>query len=792
METEEWVLQLDALDLSDLPSVGGKNASLGEMIGKLAGEGVRVPGGFATTASAYRRFVAENELEPLLRRELGALASRKQSLHATGSAIREAFRAGKFPAAIAEAIRAGYRDLARSVGEDRVAVAVRSSATAEDLPEASFAGQQETYLNVRGEDDLLEACRNCYASLFTDRAISYREANGYDPLEVALSVGVQQMIRADQGGAGVLFSLDTETGFPDLVILEAAWGLGENVVKGTVNPDEYRIFKPLLGDAGKRPIVGKKLGSKERMLVYQSGGRATTRNRATPRAKRERFVLSDDEILQLARWAVAVEQHYGKPMDMEWGRDGEDGPLYLLQARPETVQSRRQATTLHRCRLTEAGGTVRVEGLAIGERIATGRVRVLESPDELDRFEEGEVLVAERTDPDWVPLMKKAAAIVTDHGGRTSHAAIVSRELGVTAVIGTGQATAELADGEEVTVSCAEGETGRVYAGRLAYEEEEVDLRSLPRPPVDILLNLASPGAAFRWWRLPVQGVGLARMEFIINSLIQAHPMALLHPDRVEKAGEREQIARLIRGHPDGPSYFVDHLSRGLAAIAASRYPQRVIVRLSDFKTNEYAGLLGGSAFEPAEENPMLGFRGASRYYSEEYREGFALECAALRRAREELGFRNLAVMIPFARTPEEVDRVLAVMAEEGLVRGEQDLRVYLMCEIPSNVFRAEEFARRVDGFSIGSNDLTQLILGVDRDSDRLSGLFRESDEAVKRAIREVIREAHRAGITVGICGQAPSDDPEFAAFLVEAGIDSLSLNPDSVVKVMRRLGGDS
>jgi len=772
--------------MDDVAQVGGKNASLGEMIQQLSERDIRIPGGFATTAKAYRRFVEDNGIKDVLDEELKALHDETRSLDTVGERIRKAFRRSEFPEEIADAIRKAYRDLCDHSDTEEVSVAVRSSATAEDLPDASFAGQQETYLNVTGEDDLLDACRDCYASLFTDRAIAYREEKDFDHLKVALSVGVQRMIRADKGGAGVMFSIDTETGFPDVVVIDAAWGLGENVVQGSVTPDEYRVFKPLLDHDDLRPLLQKQLGAKEKMMVYAKGGKQTTRNKETPKTKRRSFVLSDDEILQLARWAARIEEHYGKPMDMEWGRDGEDGPLYILQARPETVQSQKESSSLKRYRLKERGD-VRVEGLSIGAGISSGKVKCLDSPDRQDEFEEGDVLVTDMTDPDWVPIMKKAAAIVTDHGGRTSHAAIVSRELGATAVVGAGDATDILTDGDEVTVSCAEGETGFIYDGLLDFEEKDIDLDALPEAPVDIMMNLATPGSAFRWWRLPAKGVGLARMEFIINNLIRVHPMALLHPNRVPNE-VRHEIKQLTRGYDSSEEYFVETLARGLASIGASQYPEKVIVRLSDFKTNEYADLLGGTTFEPQEENPMLGFRGAARYTHERYREGFALECRAVRRARRKIGLDNIAVMIPFARTPEEVDRVLDAMEKEGLKRGEENLEVYLMCEIPSNVLLADQFAQRVDGFSIGSNDLTQLVLGVDRDSDLLADLFDEQHEAVKRAIRDVIHTAHEHDTKVGICGQAPSDYPEFAAFLVENGIDTMSLNPDSVVEVIETL----
>jgi len=781
------ILWFSDLDRSTVDQVGGKNASLGEMIRSLKEEGVRVPEGFATTADAYREYIAANDIEARLRARLDALNRGEKTLHQAGTAIRRLFLEGEFPEAIRDAIADAYRELSRRMGTDEVAVAVRSSATAEDLPEASFAGQQETFLNVRGERQLLDACRRCYASLFTDRAISYRENNGFDHLEVALSVGVQKMVRADLAGSGVMFSIDTETGFPGVAVINAAWGLGENVVQGAVNPDKYLVFKPLLGDGRYRPIIEKTLGEKAKKMVYAEGGSGRTKNVNATRRERESFVLGDDEILELGRWAAIVERHYGRAMDMEWAKDGGDGALYMVQARPETVQSTREAALLKSYRLKQSGRRL-LTGAAIGEAIAAGKACVIKDADEIDRFTDGAILVTEMTDPDWVPIMRKAAGIITDHGGTTSHAAIVSRELGVPAIVGTGHGTEELHDGQAITLSCAEGDEGYVYEGILAFEEKELNLEDIPKTRTPIMVNMASPAAAFRWWRLPARGVGLARMEFIINDIIKVHPMALVRFEQVEDRAVRRRIEQLTRGFADKALYFVDHLARGIAKIAAPHHPNPVIVRLSDFKSNEYAHLIGGAAFEPKEENPMLGLRGASRYYSDRYREGFALECRALRQVREEIGLENVIVMVPFCRTPKEADRVLEVMAEHGLKRGESSLQVYMMCEIPSNVVLAEAFAERFDGFSIGSNDLTQLVLGADRDSDEIAPLFDERDEAVKQMIREVIRKAHASGIKVGICGQAPSNYPEFAEFLVEEGIDTMSLNPDSFIEVARHV----
>ncbi|MCW8193497.1 phosphoenolpyruvate synthase [Proteobacteria bacterium 005FR1] len=781
MAGSAYVRWFEDLGNHDVESVGGKNASLGELIRSLRSEGVQVPGGFATTAQAYRAFLEHNQLSDVLREQIAQLSQDEKSLKQVGETVRRAFRRAEFPDDIAAEIRNAYAELSQRNSTDSVAVAVRSSATAEDLPEASFAGQQETYLNIRGADELLSACRDCYASLFTNRAINYRQERGFDHLKVALSVGIQKMVQADKAGAGVMFSLDTDSGFPDLVVINANWGLGETVVQGSVSPDEYRVFKPRLDEPDLMPIIAKSVGGKEKKMIYASGGKHTTRTVDTPAAERRKYVLSDPEIITLARWAKSIEKHYGKPMDMEWAKDGDTGELFCVQARPETVHSRQQPKSLKSYRLKEHPKAL-LTGAAIGQAIATGRVKVLQDPSEMDRFETGDILVTGRTDPDWGPIMKRAAAIVTDHGGRTSHAAIVSRELGVPAVVGTNTATSLLKDGQEVTVSCAEGSEARIYDGRLDFEERDIDLSDFGELPVKLMINLAAPAAAFRWWRLPVNGVGLARMEFIISDVIKIHPLALSRFDQLEDKDARRQIEQMTAGYDDKTEYFVEHLARGVAAIAASQYPDPVIVRMSDFKTNEYAELIGGKQFEPREENPMLGFRGASRYYSERYKDGFALECRAVKRAREQLGLNNLVVMIPFVRTPEEADRVLETMAAHDLKRGELGLEVYMMCEIPSNVFLAEQFARRFDGLSIGSNDLTQLTLGVDRDSEELRSLFDERNEAVKRAIAQVIEKAHDAGCKVGICGQAPSDYPDFARFLIEHAIDSISLNPDSVL----------
>jgi len=781
------VVWLGDLDRGRVAEVGGKNASLGEMLRHLAGAGIHVPDGFATTAEAYWRFVDANDLRERIAGTLEDLKRGRLPLARAGRALRRLFTDGAIPPELAEAVAAAYRRLGERIGRRDPDVAVRSSATAEDLPEASFAGQQESFLNVRGERALLRACRRCLASLFTDRAIVYRETHGFDHLKVALSVGVQRMVRADRGAAGVMFSIDTETGFPRVVLINAAWGLGETVVQGTVNPDEYMVFKPLLVDPARRPIVHRALGAKARKLVYARGRGRPTRLVPTTRRERAAWALDEAAILQLARWAVAIEAHYGRPMDMEWARDGATGEIFIVQARPETVEARRQAAAFQTYRLTRKGKRL-LSGLAIGDAVAMGAACVLRDASEIDRFVDDAVLVTGMTDPDWVPIMKRAAAIVTDHGGRTSHAAIVSRELGLPAIVGTGRATRLLRDGQAVTVSCAEGSEGFVYEGRADVEVRALELRDIPTTRTRVMLNLANPAAALRWWRLPADGVGLARMEFIISVHVKVHPMALVRFDRVRDRRARRRIEALTRGYRDKPRFFVDALADGIARIAAAHHPRPVIVRTSDFKTNEYAALIGGRPFEPEEENPMLGWRGASRYASEGYREGFALECQAIRRVREEMGLANVIVMIPFCRTLEEADRTLGAMAAQGLRRGEGGLEVYVMCEIPSNVILAEEFAERFDGFSIGSNDLTQLTLGVDRDSARLAGLFDEENPAVTRLIEQVIRTAHARGRKVGLCGQAPSDRPRFARFLVRAGIDSISVTPDSFIQVKQHV----
>jgi pyruvate,water dikinase len=785
----DYVLGFDALRRGDVALVGGKNSSLGEMIRELGAAGVRVPPGFATTATAFRRFLADNELEALIAEAAGDLEAGRAALPEVGERIRKAIDRGTWPEDVAEAIAAGYARLCAEHGAD-IPVAARSSATAEDLPEASFAGQQETYLNVSGLPALLDACRSCYASLYTDRAIAYRRAQGFGQTEVALSVGVQLMVRSDTGGSGVMFSIDTESGFREVVVIDAAWGLGETVVQGSVDPDGYQVFKPFLDDPGLSPVIERRRGAKETKMVLSNSedGRTATRIVPTSRAERQGYVLSHAEILDLARQAVSIERHYGGPMDMEWARDGETGELWIVQARPETVQSRAQ-DRLRSYSVTGAG-RVLSRGLSVGGAAVAGEICLIERAADIGRFRDGAILVTGTTDPDWVPVMGRAAGIITDHGGRTSHAAIVRRELGVPAVVGTGDATHVLHDAQEVTLDCSGGEEGTVHEGLAEIEVEEIAPDALPDTRTKVMLNVANPSSAFRWWRLPAQGVGLARMEFVVTSFVRAHPMALLDPSALGDDPARAEVEALIAGHSDGAEFFVERLSTGLARIAALAHPHPCTVRMSDFKSNEYADLLGGRRFEPVEENPMIGLRGASRYYDIAYQEAFALECRAIRRLRGELGFSNVRVMIPFCRTVEEADRVLKVMADAGLERGRDGLEVWMMCEVPSNVVRAREFAERFDGFSIGSNDLTQLTLGVDRDAEGLAALFRENDPAVMWMIEHVIAEAHAAGTPVGFCGQAPSNDPDYARRLVAAGVDSVSVTPDAFVAVKAAIAG--
>ena len=794
MNPPSLIKWFEEITIDDIPLVGGKNASLGEMARELADKGVRVPPGFAITARAYRHFLRENKLQEFIHDTLADLDTRDTAnLSERGLAVREAILGASLSEDLQRQVAAAYQKLQ---GDQALApaVAVRSSATAEDLPEASFAGQQESYLNVQGIAAVWDACKRCFASLFTDRAISYRVDKGFDHDEVALSIGIQQMVRSDLASSGVIFTIDPETGFRSAVIINAAYGLGENVVKGFVTPDEFCIFKPTL-KSGFRPLLKKTLGSKEFKLIYQESGGETLQNKAVAPTDQAQFSLTDDEVLQLARWACVVEDHYstkrGKPtpMDLEWAKDGNSGELFILQARPETVQSHKDPDVIETYHLSQRG-RVLARGRSVGAKIASGRVRVIQDPRLIGEFQQGEILVTDKTDPDWQPLMKKAAAIITRRGGRTCHAAIVSRELGVPAIVGTEHGLDALTDGQIVTVSCAEGDTGFIYEGKVPFEVTHTDLKGLPRPATQLMLNLANPDEAFSLSFLPNDGVGLARMEFIINQHIKIHPLALVNFDTLADPEAKATIAQLTEGHADKPAFFVERLSQGIAMLAAAFYPKEVILRLSDFKTNEYAHLIGGKAYEPVEENPMLGFRGASRYYHPLYQDGFALECQSVRKVRDEMGLTNLKLMIPFCRTVEEGLKVQAEMAKHGLRRGENGLEIYGMCEIPSNVILAAEFCEIFDGFSIGSNDLTQLILGVDRDSEIVAPIFDERNEAVKIMIAQVIAVCRAKGRKIGICGQAPSDYPDFAAFLIEQGIDSISLSPDTVLKTLQAIQG--
>ncbi len=781
------------LGIADVGLVGGKNASLGEMYRELTPQGIRIPNGFAVTAESYRYFLRVGGLSERLRAALQGLDTRNlPNLAERGRRLREAILATPFPEDLRQEIVEGYAALCREY-DPETDTAVRSSATAEDLPTASFAGQQESFLNVRGERALLDACRQCFASLFTDRAISYRVDRGFDHFAVALSIGVQKMVRSDLSAAGVLFTLDTESGFPDVVLINSAYGLGESVVKGRVDPDEFLVFKPTLKQ-GFRPILKRTVGAKQEKLIYATRGGRSTRSVPVPLEDRERLSLTDDEVLTLTRWGCLIEDHYSAkagrpvPMDVEWAKDGQTGELFILQARPETVHAlAHKATTLEVYQL-QGRGPLLLRGRSVGQKIGAGPVRVVKNVEELQDFQPGEVLVADMTDPDWEPTMKMAAAIVTNRGGRTCHAAIVSREIGVPCVVGTEKATALLRSGQDVTASCAQGEVGLVYDGALAFARHTLDLGGLTRPRTRVMMNVGNPDQAFTLAFLPNDGVGLARIEFIISGAIQVHPLALTRFDALPDGPVKQRVAALTRHYPDKPAYFVDRLAEGVGQIAAAFYPKDVIVRLSDFKTNEYAGLLGGEAFEPKEENPMIGFRGASRYYDERYREGFLLECRAMTKVREQMGLTNVKLMVPFCRTVEEGRKVLNVMADAGLRRGDNGLEVYVMCEIPANVILTEEFAEIFDGFSIGSNDLTQLTLGLDRDSEIVAHLFDERNPAVMRLVKDVIRRARACGRKIGICGQAPSDYPEFARFLVACGIDSISLNPDTVLKTSQEI----
>lgn len=784
------ILWLNQITSEDIDLVGGKTASLGEMYKDLTSKGIRIPNAFAITAKAYQDHLQEHNLKEPLQELLNELSVDKpEDVNQKAYWARQLILDCPLPKKLESSIRAAYKQLSLSFNDTATDVAVRSSATAEDLPGASFAGQQETYLNIRGETQLLDACRKCFASLFTERAILYRNKFGFDHMKVSLSICVQKMVRSDLASAGVMFTIDTESGFANSILISASYGLGESVVQGTVNPDEYYVFKPTL-QKNFKPILRKELGTKEYKIIYDTNGEKQIKSVPVSVDDREKFVLSDEDILELSHWGALVEDHYTQknghptPMDLEWAKDGNDGKLYIVQARPETVQSGKITKTLTEYHLQEKS-TPLIYGHSVGNKIGQGKVRIIKNLSDRYLLQPGEILVTEKTDPDWESVMKNASAIITTSGSRTCHAAIISRELGIPAVVGAIGATTILVTGEEVTVSCAEGEIGNVYEGLLKFTTTNIDLQKLPHTKTKIMLNIADPTKAMSLSFLPVDGVGLARLEFIINNHVKVHPMALINFEKLTNHEAKSKIQSLTKNYADKKSYFVDKLAEGISLIAAAFYPKDVILRFSDFKTNEYSHLLGGSEFEPKEENPMLGFRGASRYYHPNYRQGFALECQAVKKVREQMGLTNLKVMIPFCRTPQEGIKVLEEMKANKLIRGENGLEVYVMCEIPSNVILADQFAEIFDGFSIGSNDLTQLVLGVDRDSAILTSSFNEKDPAVLSMISQVIKNAKRKGRKIGICGQAPSDYPEFAAFLVKEGIDSISLNSDAILKTI-------
>jgi len=776
-KNKKFILWFNQIGIKDVPLVGGKNASLGEMYRHLTQKGIIVPNGFTITSAAYHYFLKKADIRKRIQQILVGLNTHNlKNLMDRGAKVRQTILKASLPKYLEQLIVRGYRKLEQQYGRN-CGVAVRSSATAEDLPDASFAGQQETFLNIRGEQALLKACKKCFASLFTNRAISYREDKGFDHFKIGLSIGVQKMVKSLC--SGVMFSVDTETGFKNTVLIDGSWGLGENIVQGNVTPDEFYVFKPTLGKY--KPILTKKLGAKEVKMIY-STGEHPTKNIKTTQAERDSYVLSDKEILHLAKWAVIVENHYKKPMDMEWAKDSVTKKLYMLQARPETVQSQKDWSMLEEYQLRRKGRVI-VSGSPVGARIGAGQAHIILETSKIKEFKKGEVLVTDMTDPDWEPIMKIASAIVTNRGGRTCHAAIISRELGIPCIVGSGNATRKIKNGQKVTVSCAEGEEGFVYEGILPFRVKKTDLKRIKRPRTKIMMNVGTPELAFSESFIPNDGVGLAREEFIISGYIKIHPLALINYPRLKDKKAVKVIGELTKLYKDKKQYFIDKLASGVAIIAAAYYPKDVIVRLSDFKTNEYANLIGGREFEPKEDNPMIGWRGASRYYDEKYKAGFVLECKALKKVRDELGLTNVKVMIPFCRTVEEGKKVIAEMAKNGLKRHERGLDVYVMCEIPSNVILADEFAKIFDGFSIGSNDLTQLTLGVDRDSELVAHIYNERNEAVKRLLRQVIRTAKQYKRKIGICGQAPSDFPDFAQFLAREKIDSISLNPDTVIK---------
>ena len=789
----KFIKKFEDLRITDTPTVGGKNASLGQMISQLSAKGVTIPTGFAVTAQAYWHYLDHNNLREPIKKVMTALTDHQdiRQLQKVGHEIRSLIEQGAMPDDLAQEISQAYQELCKQYGQENLDVAVRSSATAEDLPTASFAGQQETFLNVRGDERLIESCKKCMASLFTDRAIVDRIEQGFDHFQVALSVGVQKMVRADKASAGVAFSLDTETGFKDVVMIESSYGLGETIVKGLVVPDEFFVHKPTFAK-GFSSIIKKQLGKKKIKLIYDD----PLKQVEVPENEQQLFSLTDKEILELVKATVTIEDHYTQlkgswaPMDVEWAKDGVDGKLYILQARPETVHATKVGTTFEQYALKEKAPQPLLTGQSIGQKIATGVARVIKDVKDIVAVQEGDILVTQMTDPDWVPAMKKAAGIITERGGRTCHAAIVSRELGVPAIIGASLATTKIKTGQKITLDCSKGKTGFIYDGALKFETQTIELEKIPKLPVELLVNIADPDRAFTVSMLPVGGVGLARLEFIINNAIKIHPMALLQPEKVEDAAVKKQIDELTVGYTDKKDFFIDSLSQGIAMIAAGFYPRPVIVRLSDFKTNEYRNLIGGAYFEPVEENPMLGFRGASRYQHELYKDAFALECAALKKVRDGMGLTNVKIMVPFVRTTQEAEGVLNEMKRHGLQQGENNLEIIMMCEIPSNVVLIDEFSKQFDGFSIGSNDLTQLTLGVDRDSELLADIFDERDPAVKKMLRMAIEGAQKNKRPIGICGQAPSDFPELAEFLMEIGINSISLNPDSVLPFLMRNGG--
>ena len=777
---KKYIKHFDEIGIQDIPQVGGKNASLGEMYNKLTSQGLKVPNGFTTTSDAYWNFLDENSLRKPLQIALAQLDTENYyNLNEIGAKARKMILGGKLPSDLSRKIIEAYQNLYK---KEQFAVAVRSSATAEDLPDASFAGQHDTFLNIKGRAAILKAVKKCFASLYTNRAIKYREEKGFKHDEIALSVGVQKMVRADMGCSGVGFTIEPESGFENVILLSGVWGLGENIVQGTVNPDEYYIFKPGL-ELGKYPIIQKKMGDKKLTMIYEESKKETpTVNIHTPLLRQRQFVLSDEEIITLAQWASVIEKHYQKPMDIEWAKDGLTNELYIIQARPETVHQSKNKKLHIQYKLQEKG-KVLTSGNAVGSKIKVGIPCLLQSPKEGKNLTTEHIIVTDSITPDWDPLLKQIGGIITNKGGRTSHAAIVARELGVPAIVGCHNATAIIKDGEMITLSCSEGKTGYVYDGKLLFKEEEIDFSNIRMPHTEVKMILADPENAFQLSLYPNDGVGLLRMEFIITHSVKVHPMALVKFNKLKNATVIQQINKLTQGYTNKQDYFIDQLSQGIATIAAAFYPKEVIVRLSDFKTNEYANLIGGKDFEPKEENPMLGFRGASRYYNNLYKEGFALECAAIKKVRDTMGLDNLKVMVPFCRTLEEGKKVVAIMEENGLKRGEKGLEIYTMVEIPSNVILAEEFAKIFDGFSIGSNDLTQLTLGIDRDSELMGQLFDENDPAAKKMIAMAIASARKTNTKIGLCGQAPSDFPEFASFLVKEGINSISFNPDALLQ---------